>query len=104
MAYDVICEFVFEKLYCWEVIEVNGKPANALIGRTPSKSNLVSTWNYFDGSNDPYFNEAIEVIMESIKEYNDFMKKCYQNKWIKKYFKLLRNYILLWSAVERFLS
>ena len=34
---------------------------NALIGRKPTKSNPQSLGNNFDGSNDPYFNEVIEI-------------------------------------------
>ncbi|WP_298523422.1 hypothetical protein [uncultured Methanobrevibacter sp.] len=102
-AYDVICEVESEKLYYWKEILVCGKPANVLIGRKPSRSRPIPIGKNFDGSADPYFNEAIEVISDEIKEYKKIMKESYKEfDEIKCFFKLQRNYILLWAAIERY--
>lgn len=104
-AYKTICEVASEKLYYWKVIDVEGTYANALIGRMPSKSNPISIGSNFDGSNDPYFREAIEIISESIKEYKEDSKQNLDEpERLRLYFKLLRNYILLWASVERYVS
>ncbi len=104
-AYGVICEVESEKLYYWKEIEVCGKPANALIGRKPSRSRPMGMGRNFDGSNDPYFNEAIEVISEGLEEYKKEMKKIREgSEEIRAYFRLQRNYILMWAAIERYTS
>ena len=104
-AYGIICEVASDKLYYWEVINVEGRHANALIGRKPSKSNPRRIGKDFDGSNDPYFKEAIEVIEDGIEEYGKDLKHCQsEDEMMKIYFKLLRNYILLWSSVERYIG
>lgn len=104
-AYGIIGEVASDKLYYWEVIDVQGKPANALIGRKPSKSNPIAIGKNFDGSVDPYFKEAIEVIKEGIMEYEEDSKQCRnEHEKMRIYFKLLRNYILLWSSVERYIG
>ncbi len=104
-AYDIICEVEPEELYYWKEIEVNGNPANALIGRKPSRSRPMMMGSSFDGRNDPYFNEAIEVISEGIKEYKEDLKEIYNDHdELKNYFRLQRNYILLWAAIERYTS
>lgn len=106
-AYEIIHEVASDRLYYWDVIDVQGKKANALIGRKPTKSNPQEIGNNFDGSNDPYFKEAIDVICESIDEYNHSRNDNNENddsEKMKRYFKLLRNYILLWSSVERYIG
>lgn len=96
-AYKTISETVSKKLYYWKKIDVRGESANALIGRSPSKSRPEPIGSCFDGRNDPYFKGALDLIRDDLDEKLN-------PKEIKDYFKLQRNYILLWAAVERYCS
>lgn len=97
LAYKTICESISKKLYYWKEIDVDGQKANALIGKKPSRSRPQAIDGKFDGSNDPYFKEALELIRDDMGEELDFWK-------MNDYFRLQRNYMLLWSAVERYAS
>ena len=96
-AYDIICTVQSKKLYYWKEISVAGRPANVLIGKKPRRSRPKRLENSFHGEDDPYFNEVFRLIndeindMESIENFND-------------YFEVLRNYIFLWAAIERYAS
>ena len=99
-AYDCICKTQHNKLYEWEEIEVDNKQTNVLIGVNPEKGNSPfekSTWDY-DGREDPFFKEAIEVIEN---ELNDKTKK---SNDINDFFKLQMTYMLLWASIERYAS
>ena len=98
-AYRTISESTSKKLYYWKRIDVEGRDANALIGKQPSRSNPIPMGKVgiFDGSNDPYFEEALQLIRDDKKEKLDFRE-------MRDYFKIQRNYILLWAAIERYCS
>lgn len=96
-AYGKIGKTISQKLYIWGVIPIAGKPANVLFGRKPSKSNPIRLSYSYEGANDPYFNEVLELIYDETKDKSTI-------KDIYDYFDVLKNYILLWAAIERYTS
>lgn len=83
--------------YCWQVAEADGMAANVLVGRSPQKGSDYpeSEW---DGWEDPLFTVALEVVHETLDAEA-------QLDWPpKSLFRLQMAYLLLWSAIERYVS
>ena len=88
-------------LYEWKTIEINGNDVNILFGVDPENGSdhiedpkeRVS----FNGKNDPLFKEALELIEKNLNTDKNSHK-------IKSFFELQMNYMLLWSAIDRFSS
>ena len=99
-AYEIISKSEDERLYRWEEIKVGQNRANVLMGVRPRKGStpIEGRLGDYDGKNDPYFKEAIEVV-ES--ELNDESKH-----WssMNDFFHLQMSYLLLWTAIERYAS
>ena len=97
-AYKIICQTMSPALYKWGTIDVEGEKANVLFGLKPdSGSDSIedaSDRECFDGSNDPIFKEGIRLIRKNLDE-EDF-------DWEEGFFKLQMNYMLLWSAIDRY--
>ena len=85
-------------LYKWGTIDVEGEKANVLFGLKPdSGSDYIedaSDRECFDGSNDPIFKEGIKLIKDNLKSEDFSMEEGF--------FKLQMNYMLLWSAIDRY--
>lgn len=99
-AYELISKSQNENLYKWKQIQVNGKPANALVGVKPNKGSFENheyNPSVYDYRQDHFFNEALEVIEDIIKEFEG---KNIMN--MKDFFRFQMNYMLLWSIIERF--
>ena len=100
-AYGTICKTELRKLYEWKTISINGEDVNVLFGVNPKKgSDYIEDQKdsvCFDGKNDPLFKEAIELIEENLKNSKHSWKA-------ESFFELQMNYILLWSAIERYSS
>ena len=94
-AYEVIIRNQTEKLYSWEVIQVGENKANVLMGVNPELGTSYGSKSY-DGSEDPYFNEAIDVIEEELNDENKHWSS------VNDFFKLQMAYMLLWSSIERY--
>ncbi|MCQ2737596.1 MAG: hypothetical protein MJ224_03220 [archaeon] len=97
-AYEQICQTISNKLYEWGTIEIENKTVNVLFGKDPEKGsneieNYIDSIN-FDGKNDPLFNEGIQVIKKNLKSTDFFMEEGF--------FELQMNYMLLWSAIDRY--
>lgn len=99
-AYKIISKTHYEKLYKWEEIDVNKYKANVLIGVNPEMGSfhIESNVGNYDGRDDPYFKEAIEVVENELNDEN----KHWHN--INDFFKLQMSYLLLWTAIERYCS
>lgn len=97
-AYDIICESFSNKLYRWRTIEIDEEEVNVLFGvKARQGSEPIENYNdqvNFDGRRDPLFKEGLELIRENLEgEYYS---------WEKGFFKLQMNYMLLWSAIDRY--
>lgn len=97
-AYEIINETISNRLYEWGTINIGTEEVNVLFGKRPyvgsndieSKSDRKN----FNGKNDPLFKEGIELIKENLESENF--------SWEKGFFKLQMNYMLLWSAIDRY--
>lgn len=100
-AYEIISKTLLRKLYEWNTIEIAGKPVNILFGVNPDNgSNHIEgreERTNFNGKNDPLFNEAIELIEKNLNSSKPSMHA-------ENFFELQMNYMLLWSAIERYSS
>ena len=101
-AYKRINSIEPESQYSWVDIEVsipNGVvKARVLLGVSPNKGSVRPDYDSWDGKTDPLFTTALEVIEQLVHENKDFM-------WdLKNLFRLEMGYLLLWSAIERFVS
>jgi hypothetical protein len=97
-AYSRISDMEPEEAYRWDEGVVDGTPANVLVGRSPQKGSDVCETEEWNGWDDPLFNEALEVVEESLKSHRQF-------EWnLKPLFRLQMAYLLLWSSIERYVS
>ena len=101
IAYHIICKTELKKLYEWKTIKINGYDVNVLFGLNPDNgSNPIENPEErisFDGKKDPLFFDAIKFIEENLNS-NEF-------SWeMGSFFELQMNYMLLWSAIERYTS
>lgn len=90
------------KLYEWQTITIDGNEVNVLIGLEPENGS-IDILNYnersnFDGKNDPLFKEGIELIENNLKSNENSCET------IENFFQIQMNYMLLWSAIERYSS
>ena len=100
-AYGYISETILRKLYEWKTIEIDGNPINILFGVDPRNgSNYIEDPHErvsFNGKNDPFFHEAVDMIERNLNSI--------EFSWdIENFFELQMNYMLLWSAIDRFSS
>ena len=100
-AYKAISETEPALLYEWEEIDINNNKSNVLMGVNADMGSSYPEYddNDFKGENDPFFKEAIELIEENLDE-----KKKYGFLDVKNFFNIQMNYMLLWSAIERYSS
>lgn len=96
-AYDRISAMEPDKHYRWHEGQVNDKPANVLVGRSPQKGSVPCEEDEWSGWNDPLFTAALDVVEETLKS-QDF------NWDLKPLFRLQMAYLLLWSSIERYVS
>lgn len=95
-AYKIICETISDKLYEWSTVEIDNKTINVLIGKDIEKGIVASEENKitYKGKEDPMFSIAMNLIYENIVD-NYF-------SWEDGFYKLQMNYMLLWSAIDRY--
>lgn len=101
-AYQRIVEIEPDKHYRWGVGRVASEKdihdANVLFGRSPRKGSVPLEEPDWDGRKDPLFTSALEVVQETLKQNQTF-------EWnLKPLFRLQMAYLLLWSAIERYVS
>ncbi len=102
-AYLRIIEIEPDKHYKWGVKNVvdgqkRNYDANVLLGRSPRKGSVPFEEPEWDGRKDPLFTSALEVVQETLQQNQSF-------EWnLKPLFRLQMAYLLLWSAIERYVS
>lgn len=101
-AYNTINKTMSNKLYEWQTITIDENEVNVLIGLEPENGSMdilnYNEQNNFDGKNDPLFKEGIEIIENNLKSNENSCET------IENFFQIQMNYMLLWSAIERFSS
>ena len=99
-AYEEIGNSIPEDLYKWKEIKVKDGYANALVG-CKEKCGFIDNYDHnpspYDYRRDPFFNDALSLIKDTMKEFED---KDITN--LRDFFKLQMHYMLLWSVIERF--
>ena len=96
-AYQKIVDIEPKYQYRWDTIKVgeNSKEANILAGKQPKRGSTYSDETFFNGKQDPLFNEGFELIEETISNHD---------YGFKEFFKLQSSYLLLWSIIERYVT
>jgi hypothetical protein len=97
-AYDRIAKMEPGKQYTWDVISLGGNQANVLAGRSAKRGSTPFEGTEWDGRDDPLFTAALEVVEETLTANRGFELD------LKPLFRLQMAYLLLWSAIERYLS
>lgn len=97
-AYETIIETISGKLYKWGTIDLGQEKVNVLFGRNPSNGSdpiedSVDRKSY-SGKNDPLFREGLQLVKDNIQS-ESFSDE-------KGFFNLQMNYMLLWSAIDRY--
>jgi hypothetical protein len=101
-VYTAINSIEPDRLYRWAVAEVQRdgvcERANVLVGRSPRKGSNHAEYEIWDGQKEPLFTAALAVIEKSLERYGEF-------DWnLEPFFQLQMAYMLLWTAIERFVS
>jgi hypothetical protein len=96
-AYRQIDSLEPQKHYCWSETRLDKQRVNVLYGRSPGKGSSKhpdeSLWR---GKDDPLFTSALQVVQETADQNASF-------DWdLKAFFRLQMAYMLLWSAIERY--
>ena len=96
-AYQRIVDIEPKYQYRWDTIKIgeNFGEANILAGKQPQRGSVDSDEAFFNGRQDPLFNEGFELIEETISNYDDGFKA---------FLKLQTSYLLLWSIIERYVT
>jgi len=97
-AYKRISDLEPDNHYRWGEVRANGIAANVLFGRSPKKGSVPCEDEEWNGWSDPLFTSALDVVQETLDAQNQF-------SWdLKPLFRLQMAYLLLWSAIERYVS
>jgi hypothetical protein len=96
-AYRHIAALEPDNQYQWKTVVVDDCKANCLVGRSPSKGSAWSPYEW-SGRKDPLFNEALEVVTETLE------KNIHFGDDLKPLFRLEMAYLLLWTCIERYAS
>ncbi len=99
-AYNRISAMEPDKHYRWHEAQVDGKPANVLVGRSPKKGSVPCEEDEWNGWNDPLFTAALDVVEETLKSH----KSQEFDPSLRSLFRLQMAYLLLWSSIERYVS
>jgi hypothetical protein len=99
-AYRAINDIEPAHQYRWDETASGERRVNVLLGRSPNKGSVPleegdSKWT---GEQDPLLTVALDIVAEMLSENG-------QSAWdMKPLFRLQAAYLLLWSAIERYLS
>ena len=97
-AYNRIADIEPSKVYKWtEGVTVQGIKCNFLSGKSPDKGATPYdehfSWRSLD---DPYFNDAMEVVKEILDNHKDFKYD------FKNLYRVQGAYMILWVSIERY--
>ena len=97
IAYKKISNTTSKALYEWKTIKIGKEEVNILFGVNTDLGSTIPELSYTDynGKNDPFFKEAIKLIESNLEN----LKNTYR---IMGFFELQMNYMLLWSAIDRY--
>lgn len=101
-AYESINAIEPDKLYVWKTTDARrgdrSERANVLFGRKPRRGSHHAEYPVWEGDKEPLFTTALVVIRRTIGQYREF-------RWdLEPTFQLQMAYLLLWCAIERFVS
>lgn len=97
-AYRSIVDLEPDSQYRWDERVAGGGRANVLVGRSPKRGSVPAEGQSWDGRQDPLFTAALEVVRDTLEANRKF-------DWdLKPMFRLQMAYLLLWSAIERYVS
>jgi len=97
-AYRAIVDLEPGAQYRWAEITLEGSAANVLFGKSPKKGSVPAEDQEWDGRKDPLFTAGLDVVRETLEANRKF-------EWdLRPMFRLQMAYLLLWSAVERYVS
>ena len=98
LAYDVIRKTESSKFYHWKTTQSKYGEVNILFGKKPSRSTPSQIKEgIYDGNYDVFFSKAMNLISSEMKKYK-------HDSSFENFFKLQRNYLLLWTCIERYTS
>lgn len=99
-AYALISKTMLKSLYEWKTIKIDENEVNILFGVDPDYGSYIIEDKEervnFDGKNDPLFKDAIKLIERNLNSD--------KTRTEESFFELQMNYMLLWSAIERYSS
>ncbi len=101
-AYQRIAKIEPDKHYRWGVTSSEGTDVNILFGRSPRKGSVSCDGEEWDGRSDPLFTAALDVIDEVLQA--NAVSGWDLEQDLKPLFRLQMAYLLLWSAIERYVS
>jgi len=102
-AYEKISDFEnAPKNYSWQVVEVDGLPANILVARRniKTRSDVINDWS---ASHDPYLSGVIPFSFEKLTHLKMLNHRGvgWDPEYIRDFLDLQSTYLLLWVLVER---
>jgi len=104
-AYKKIVATEPDKHYKWDTTEICNAKVNLLTGKKVGRGCSYYESSEWDGSKDPLFNEALEMIdgiLNSKADQNENHRHLDYSIGINEIFRLQMAYMLLWSAIERY--
>ena len=103
-AYDTISRTQGDALYDWKEIKVGDDKFNVLVGLHLDRGIPENQDPLYDfrGEKDPLFTYTIRRVGRTVKELEEDDKKFSTN--VQNFFKIQLDYMLLWSAIERYAS
>lgn len=95
-AYRSIVDLEPDAQYRWGEKPSGSNTVNVLFGRSPKKGSVPG--QDWDGRQDPLFTAALDVVRDTLSRNKNFDSN------LKRTFRLQMAYLLLWSAIERYVS
>jgi hypothetical protein len=103
-AYNRIAEMEPNKIYEWVEIPVNGEYANILHGIKIDKESHIDNKKEWGGKNDPFFSKTVFGVIKSIQDECGSEPPGFHDFDFEPQLRLQMAYLLLWSAIERYVT